>query len=608
MKIYDDLKPLESRLAALELIIGACLCVLAMTFWYLQVLRNEHYRQLSEENRIREAIVKAPRGLVLDRNRRILAENRPSFSIILRREGIADLTATLEKIRRIPFLNIDTVVTGLAKYKSLPSHVPIVVKEDAGPAEVAFIEARRLELPELAVQVEFKRYYPSPQAVSPVLGYVSEVSEAQLHQSSFKTLRPGDLVGQAGLERRYDALLRGVDGRSREIVNSRGRKISELDRIEPTPGRTVMLTVDMQITEALRAAFQGKVGSAVLLDVRTGDVLALVSEPSYDSNVLTGHFSREEWMTILSNPYHPLQNRAINNVHSPGSTFKLTIAIGGLEEGIITPGTTFFCPGSATIYGHTFNCWKAGGHGTMNLHSAIVNSCNVYFYQVGKKLGIERIARYARILGFGSPTGVDLTGEQPGLVPDPQWKKSARGADWYPGETISVAIGQGSLLVSPLQMAYHAALIASSGHTFRPHVLRSYWDATGQVFPNDPREGARAVGISDAVFEQVRNGMWGAVNQGGTGYRAAVTGRDVCGKTGTVQVASKANLKNPGAVSEALKVHSWFVGFAPLDKPEVAVAVFVEHGGAGGEAAAPIAKTAFEAYFSLRDDRSKTSS
>lgn len=608
MKIYDDLKPLEARLGILELGVASCFVVLASTFWYLQVLQTQYYRMLSEENRIREAVVQAPRGLVLDRNRRVIAENRPSFSIVLQREAIVDLAATLDKIRRIPFLSIDTVLASLNKYRGLPSFVPIVVKEDADPAEVAFIEARRLELPELSVKVEFRRYYRSGQATSHLMGYVGEVSEAQLRQPPYKNLRPGDLVGQAGFERRYDSILRGVDGQSREIVNSRGRKISELDRIEPVPGHTVMLSIDMRITEALQQALAGKAGSAVVLDVRSGEVLAMVSEPSYDANTFTGHFSQDEWRSILANPEHPLQDRTIQNVHPAGSVFKLTVAIGALQEGIITPSTVFTCPGTATIYGHTFHCWKAGGHGAMNLRSAIINSCNVYFYQAGKRLGIDNIARYARLLGFGSPTGVDLPGEEPGLVPDPAWKMQARGTEWYPGETISVAIGQGSLLVSPMQMAYHASIIASSGHAIRPHLLRSYWTDSGQVFPFDPREGVRSVDVGGPVFEEVRKDMWGVVNESGTGSRASVRGFDVCGKTGTVQVASKANIKNPATADPSLKVHSWFIGFAPLAHPEVAVAVFVEHGGTGGEAAAPIARVAFETYFNLKDDRSKSSS
>ncbi len=607
MKIYDDLKPLESRLWLIEVTIIVCFTILCCSFWYLQVLRSEYYRTLSEENRIREAVIPAPRGLVLDRENRILVENRPSFSIVLQRESITDLAQTLENIRRVPFLDITAVLARLNKYRGLPSFVPIIIKEDVGPAEVAFIEARRLELPELAVKVEFKRYYRDTAATSHILGYVNEINESQLHYPAYKSLRPGDLVGQAGIEKRYDSLLRGVDGRAREVVNSRGRKIAELDRTEPIPGHTLVLTVDTELMKVLEEAMRGKVGSAVVLDARSGELLAMVSMPAYDPNAFAGHFSREDWSSILLDPNHPLQNRAIHNLYSPGSVFKLTVALAALQEGVITPSTAFFCPGYVSVYGHTFHCNKAGGHGAMDLKSAIVNSCNVYFYQVGKKLGIERIAKYAHLLGFGEPTGVDLPGEEPGLIPDPEWKKRVHGADWYGGETISVAIGQGSLLVSPMQMAYHAALVATSGSTFRPHLLRSYADSNGQVYPHEVTEGRRSLAIDNQYFDTVRKAMWGVVNQGGTGYRAAVQGHDVCGKTGTVQLASKTNIRNPKAPPSELAVHSWFIGFAPLDAPEIAVAVFIEHGGAGGEAAAPIARVAFETYFALHD-RSKASS
>ncbi|MEW6368870.1 MAG: penicillin-binding protein 2 [Acidobacteriota bacterium] len=607
MKIYDDLKPLESRLAVLEVVLGIFFGILVGAFWVLQVLRNDYYCALSEENRIRESLIAAPRGLILDRNHRVLVENRPSFSIVLVRENMRDLGAALEKVRRIPFLDINTVLARLHKYRSLPPFMPIVIKEDVGPAEVAFVEARRLELPELAVKVEFKRYYRTGGGSAHILGYVSEISERQLALPAYHGLGPGDLIGQAGIERRYDSILRGTDGKSREVVNSKGRKITELERVEPAAGRTIVLSVDTDLMDSLESAMSGKVGSGVVLDTRTGEVLAMVSLPGYDPNSITGHCSQQDWVSIVSNPDHPLQNRAINNLYSPGSVFKLTVAIGALEEGVITPSTTVFCPGSATIYGHTFHCWKAGGHGSMNLRSAITNSCNVYFYQVGKKLGIEKIAQYAKALGFGSATGIDLPGEEGGLVPDPDWKKRVRGTAWYAGETISIAIGQGSLLVSPMQMAYHAALIASSGRTFKPHLLHSYYDTNRQVFPSEPGEGVRALAVAEPAFDVVRDGMWGVVNQGGTGGRAAIPGMDVCGKTGTVQLASKANIKNPQAPKRDLQVHSWFIGFAPRQKPEVAIAVFIEHGGAGGEAAAPVAKAVLETYFELHD-RSKASS
>jgi penicillin-binding protein 2 len=435
------------------------------------------------------------------------------------------------------------------------------------------------------------RSYPLAAAAAHALGRVGEISDRQLQLPEYEGLVPGALVGQAGLESQYNRSLMGRDGYRRVIVNSRGLEVNEAQRRPPVDGPALTLTLDSRLQAAMDKAFAGRAGSAVALDPETGEILAMTSTPAYDPNEFTTGIEPAVWSRLTSNPETPLMNRVIQGTYAPGSTFKVVMATAALEEGVITPSTTFYCPGYLSVYNTVFRCAKASGHGVMDVHRAIAQSCNVFFYQVGIRLEIARIAAYAKRLGLGSVTGIDLPHEVSGLIPSPEWKMRVLKTPWYGGETVSVAIGQGQVSVTPLQMARVAAAIANGGKLVRPHLVKSVGGQAQAIEP--PRD----LGFKPETLAIVKSGMRAVVAEG-TGWRARLAGVDVAGKTGSAQVVAKSRLeKTPTAT--AIIPHGWFVAFAPADKPRIALAVLVEHGGSGGEAAAPVAHDILAAYFGL---------
>jgi penicillin-binding protein 2 len=416
------------------------------------------------------------------------------------------------------------------------------------------------------------------------------VTDRQLGYPEFVDLKPGDLVGQAGIESQYNRALMGQDGYRRVIVNSRGLEKDEAERRPPKDGPSLTLTLDADLQRAMERAFQGRAGSAVALDPATGEVLAMTSTPAYDPNQFTMGVEPAVWNELKLDPDTPLMNRVLQGQYAPGSVFKIVMAVAGLEEGVISPTRSFYCPGYLSIYDNLFRCHKAEGHGMVNLRRALAQSCNVYFYHVGVQLEIDRIARYARLLGLGARTGVDLPAEAAGLVPSPEWKQRTQRLPWYAGETVSVAIGQGQLTVTPLQLARLTATVANGGRLVRPRLVKAFGGRTPE--PEPPPE----LGIRPATLAAVNEGLCAVVNDQGTGWRARLEGIEVCGKSGSAQVVSHARLSR--AVSTAgFQSHAWFVAFAPADQPRIALAVLVEHGGGGGQAAAPVAREILSAFF-----------
>jgi penicillin-binding protein 2 len=402
----------------------------------------------------------------------------------------------------------------------------------------------------------------------------------------------GDLVGRTGVEREYEPQLTGVNGKLIDIVDSQGRTRGLASRVEPIAGGDLGLTLDFDIQRKASELLDGREGAIIVMDPRNGDVLALASYPTYDPNKFITRFTPQEWMALMNRPDHPLENRVIRGQYSPGSIFKLTMAAGGLKSGAIVESTTFFCPGAAVFYGRPFACWMKGGHGVLNLTGAIQNSCNVYFYNVGRRLGVDRIAEAAEALGLGeAKTGIDLPGEKGGVIPSEAWSQSVRKSPWYPGETISVAIGQGPVLVTPIQVAVHTAILANRGKKPVPHLLKSGGPVTEAR--SGSGSGPLPADISAGIYETVVNGMWKCVNEGGTGKGAKVEGFDVCGKTGSTQILGRETAERLG---RKVMPHSWFTGFAPRDNPRVVVTVLVEFGGMGGATAAPLAKELFAIY------------
>ena len=588
MRIYEDLRTVQLRLTVFQHALVVVLGLLAAVFWHLQVVRGKYFRELAENNQSRAVSIAAPRGPLLDRKGRVLVENRPSFNVVLEPEQVDELDATVTRLARVLNMGEGQIRERLARRDS--PFRPVVVKADATLEDVAALEARRLELPDVSVDVVPLRSYPLAAAAAHSLGRVGEISERQLQQREFAGLSPGDLVGQAGLELQYNRALMGKDGLRRLIVNSRGREVAELHREPPEDGPSLTLTLDEELQSAMEQAFHGRAGSGVALDPETGEILAMTSTPAYDPNQFSTGVEQAVWNRLLSDPDTPLMNRVIQGQYAPGSTFKIVMAAAALEEGVITPKTSFYCPGYLSIYGTVFRCNKPAGHGTVTLHEALAQSCNVFFYQVGVRLEIDRIAKWAKRLGLGAIAGIDLPHEAAGLVPSPEWKLRTQKVPWYAGETVSVAIGQGQLTVTPLQLARVASVIANGGKLPRPHLVKAIG---GAPVTSEPPED---IGLKSATIDAIRSGMCAVVNDHGTGWRAQLPDVVVCGKTGSAQVVAHSRLAR-GNVTESMLPHGWFVAFAPAEHPKIALAILVEHGGSGGEAAAPVAREILARFF-----------
>ncbi len=571
---------------------------MAGAYWYTQIVRGDYYFRLSENNRLRSVAVTAARGVIYDRNGVALAENEPSYTLYLYRRETKNLTASIDTAVALLGLPREDVERRVARYRTYFDFVPIALAENLTIGEVAAIEARGAEHPEFAVGVGQRRLYTRSSAAQ-TIGYLSEATPNQIAAQPDR-YRPGVSVGQRGVESAYQDLLAGRDGERRIIVDSFGHETAEESRVDPVPGRNLTVTIDQRLQEVAERYFRDRVGSAVAMDPRTGEILALVSAPSYDPNLFSRRMTASEWATLVDNPFHPLQNRAIQNVYSPGSAFKVFLAVEGLAGGYITPDTKVYCPGYATFYGRAFKCHKREGHGWVNLREAIRGSCDVYFYTLGKRMGIEKIAETARAFGFGQTTGLDLPNEKSGLVPSEEWSAKVRRTHWYPSETISVAIGQGPLLVTSLQLARGLAGLVSGGRFPRPHLFRS---------AQDPQTGARfeyvdevepRMKIDPSIVSQVEDAMWAVVNEpGGTAYFSKLPGIELCGKTGSVQVVAQKDTKKEGLLPFEKRDHAWFIGFAPKRDPKIVVAVFVEHGQHGASAAAPLARDLVATYFGV---------
>ncbi len=588
-RIYEDFSFLHNRVRKSLYLIIVVFSFLALGYWKVQILDHRKYWSLSEANRLREIKIPAPRGLFVDRNGVVLADNIASFKVGLVRENNPDWKRSIPRLAELLNLEETVLWARINKYTSQPTFAPIIVKDSLSLEEIAAVEARRLEFPELIIESEPKRFYPFGSLAAHAIGYLQEVSAEELKSGLFPTKGTGDLVGKTGLERAYEDWLEGEDGKKWEIVDSLGRSHGEFDRVEPRPGHDLRVTIDFDLQRKAEDLLQGKEGAVVVLDPRSGEVLVLASSPTFDPNKFVSRFTSKEWEELSSRADHPLENRALRGLYPPGSIFKLTVALAALEKRLITAETAFFCSGKAEFYGRTFSCWLGGGHGWVDLPEAIRNSCNIYFYNVGRRLGIETIASFARRLGFGCLTGIELPGEKEGLVPDPKWKRQTQGVDWFAGETISVSIGQGPLQVTPLQVAVHTALIGNRGRKIKPWLTLNNPSPQigGDVGDNE------GPGIQPEHYEALVEGMWRSVNASGTGHLAKVDGLDVCGKTGSTQIISREKAEKLGQV---IKPHSWFTGFAPRYNPKVVVTVLVEYGGLGGASAAPLAREIFSLY------------
>ncbi len=587
-------KDFYRRLGILAGFMAAVFIILILRLYYLQVVQGPYFRRLSEENRVSLIRVRAPRGNIYDRYGNLLVTNRPSFTVKLILENVQDLPKTIGMLSEILGLDRQELFLKTRRVEPHRGFDPIRVKEDVSRREVAILETLRYDYPGVQIEVEPRRSYPFGKLAFHVLGYVGQISPKEMRDRAGQGYRIGDYIGKMEIEKELDSELRGQDGVLRMEVDSLGREVKVLASTEPIPGNDVTLTLDLGIQQIADKVLEGKAGAVVVMDSRNGDILAASSSPGVDPNLFSRGISREEWELVERDERHPLQNRFLRAQYPPGSVFKIVTAIAGLETGLIGADTHFFCRGFLKFGGRRYECWKKGGHGDVYLHRALVESCDVFFYQAGMKVGIDAIAHYAREFGLGKPTGLGLGAEASGLVPSTAWKRKVRGEPWFPGETLSAAIGQSYNLVTPLQMAVLAGALANGGTVYRPRLVQAVTDAKGKVVREYPRQKGRRVNVSAESLTLVKDALWGVVNEPrGTGRAARVKGIEVSGKTGTAQVVrllKDREREKVEDVPERFRDHAWFISYAPSNDSKVAIAILVEHGGHGGSASAPLAK------------------
>jgi penicillin-binding protein 2 len=586
-----DEKVSAIRLTAVQYIILVIFMILAYGLWRLQVMQSDVYAQLAEKNRIRNVPILAPRGKILDREGRTIVDNYPSFSALLLRDSTRDLNADADAIAQGLHLDAKEVHERIRRFTSMPQYQPIFLKDDITPDELAFIEAHKNELPELDTIMAHRRLYPRNGFMAHLIGYVGEVTEDMLNQPQFELYSPGDVVGVSGVEKQYNQILMGKNGSRRALVNSRGREVGRLDETAAIPGTPIKLTVDIDLQIAAEQALADRNGAIVAMDPRTGEIMAMVSRPAFNPNDFSVRISRTEWNKLVNDDDHPLLNKAIQAQLAPGSTFKIIMATAGMQEGI-AEDMHVNCGGGATFYGRYFKCWVVAEHrvhGPTDISKAIFQSCDVFFYTLAEKLGIDRIAKYATAFGLGQKTGVDLPQEVTGVMPSEEWKIRNFKQKWYAGETISVGIGQGAVAVTPIQMARAIGAIASGGLLVRPHVTDPS-DLPPNIVPVSPVPEQTHIPLDPKNWEIITDAMAGVVNPGGTAPSAHLQGIDFAGKTGSAQTISNALKAKLGAAGKNFKDNGWFVGVEPRRNPEIVVCALLEEGEHGYLAARTVAQ------------------
>jgi len=587
-----DEKVSPMRLTAVQYIILAIFLMLSYGLWRLQVAQNDMYATLAEKNRIRNVPILAPRGKILDREGRIIVDNYPSFTAMLMRDSSRDLSADAGLIAEGLHLDPKDVREHIHKFGSMPQYQPIYLKDDITPDELAFIEAHKNELPELETIMAYRRLYPRNGFMAHLIGYVGEVSEQMLNQPQWELYNPGDVVGKSGVELEYNQILMGQNGSKQVVVNSRGREMGELAEKPAEAGKPLKLTVDIDLQIAAEEAIEGKNGAIIAMDPHTGEILAMVSRPTFDPNNFAVRISRGDWNKLVTDPDKPLLNRAIQAQLAPGSTFKIIESIAGWQEGIAQT-LNVHCTGGAVFYGRRFGCWVKTGHGAVDLTKAIYQSCDVFFYTLGEKLGIDRIAKYASALGMGQKTGIDLPEEASGLMPSEEWKVRTFKQKWFAGDTISVAIGQGAVTTTPVQLMRAISAISMGGRMVVPHVVNPTGLPSNYLQVTHYTEVTN-IPIDPNGWNLITDAMGRVLLPEGTAPSAHVPGIDIAGKTGSAQIVSLAT-RAKHASNEEFNQNGWFVGFTPRRDPDVIVCVLFE-GGEHGKLAARLATQVIKAY------------
>ncbi|MBW2412491.1 MAG: penicillin-binding protein 2 [Deltaproteobacteria bacterium] len=574
--------------------------ILFVRLIYLQVITGEELRRLSLNNSIRLQSIDAPRGRVYDRSQSVLVDNRPSFDVSIILRDAAPVEQTIEKLSEYIKIPSADLMATIKNAKGFSSYKPVLLKQDIGRNALAALEAHKYDLPGVAVKVNLRRNYINNQYAAHLLGYLSEINSDELKSGKYEGYRSGDLIGKFGVEKTFENVLRGERGGRQVKVNAKGQVVRVLKTVAATPGHDVYLTIDQDVQKKAEELLEGIVGAVVAMEPTSGRILALTSSPSFDQNFFVGGISRENWTYLITNPFRPMSNRAIQGEYPPGSTYKMITAMAGLQEGVVGVESTYYCPGFYKFGNRVYRCWKKGGHGTVDIIKALEESCDVYFYQVGQALGVDRLAWYAKAGGLGARTGINLDHESSGLIPTAAWKKRRISEPWQEGETLSVAIGQGFNTASPVQMAVLISAVAAGGQRYKPLLLEAVKTFDGRLLHVESPQVVGKLPVDDATLQLVQKGLWQAVNgEHGTARRIRMQDISISGKTGTSQVVSRK--KDDEQLPEDQmpahqRPHAWFVAYAPSDNPKIAVAVVVEHGEHGSGAAAPISKEIIKTY------------
>jgi penicillin-binding protein 2 len=587
---------LYRRIFMLSIAAVVIFLILLGRLWFLQFIEVDQLKEMSENNRLRFIPVAASRGSLLDRNGKVLVNNTPSYSLAVIPNEVKDRDGLLDTLTRILKTDRDELLSKWEKGKGRAKYFPVILASGINRDQLEYFEENSLRLTGIDIEVKPVREYPEGAFASHLLGYIGEISEKELAQQEFAEYNPGDYLGKSGIERSFEEYLHGEDGGRQIEVDARGRYLRTVSETQPTSGQSVMLTIDQQLQMATEKALGDKAAAAVVMEVNTGEILAFASAPGFDPSLFSGRMPPDKWEAYLKDKRHPLENKALKGQYPPGSTFKIVTALAGLAEGLIDDKTTVNCKGEYQVGTSKFRCWNKKGHGAVNLKGAMRESCDVYFYMLGERLGVDRIARYARMFGLGEAMGCGLENEKSGFVPTAEWKEKKFGKKWYRGETLPVSIGQGYLLMTPIQLAAMTAGVATDGKIYRPHLVKKILDRDGKTVKEFQPEVLKQVNLKPEYFRMVKEGLFAVVNESkGTGAAARLYEVKVAGKTGTSQVVKMQDNKGPTAYEH--RDHALFVAFAPYDKPEVAVAVVVEHGEHGGGAAAPVAGQILRRYF-----------
>lgn len=610
----------ESRFIWANIIILVITSLLMVRLWYVQIYRGDYYKNMAENNRFQYIEIPAPRGIIYDRNGSVVLGNRPYFDMVMIPQYLRDKETTFDVMSKLLHTPETVFDRRMRMVRGQPKYLPISLKRNLSLHEVSIIQNNKVFLPGIDVAVAPRRDY-NPFTPSHMVGYLGEISRNELtrlnHNADEHTgYRSGDLIGKQGLEARWETYLRGKRGHRLIQVDAFGRQADsteksemKLPQVEAIPGNDLILTLDLDLQEVARNAFKGKNGAVVVLDPRNGEILAMLSEPGYDPNIYQGILSQEKYRSLLNNPFKPFLDKTTSGTFMPGSVYKAVVASAGIEEGVINANTTFNCPGYYTLHGETFHCHDRKGHGVVNLRKALMKSCDVFFYNVGVELGVDRIAKYAVDLGLGEKTGFQLNFELPGLIPTVAWKRKVLNQSWTPGETPSISIGQGAVQVTPMQMANLYATLGNGGNIWRPFLVKRVINHVGEsILVQDPELTRKVSLIKASTLQMVREGLTAVVmDQEGTGKAAAVPGVTVAGKTGSVQVVSLSKNTTKLDVSMKWREHAMFAAFSPAENPEIAIAIISEHDkvGGGGKAAAPVAGKIIAAYWDLKKKRAE---